>query len=338
MFVYLLKRLLLAGFTMFAILLVSYLLLRLAPGDPTKTGILGQDAGGSLTADRPQLGVNDALRKKLNLDRPIYEGFFIWLGDALKGDFGTSATVEPGRPVTTVIMSRLPITLRLNLLAILLTYLLAVPTGILAAGKPNSLFDRTTTVTMFMLYSLPVIWVGLVLQSTLAAGGLFPVFPVKGMPPEWIPGIGWFRTLLNSAMYYVLPVTCLTYAGFAGIARYTRGSMIEELRSDYIRTACAKGVSESGILFHHAFRNSVITLITLLSGLLPGLVAGSIIVEQIFGIPGMGSLSITSLLSRDYPLQMAIFAFAGMLTLAGILCSDLLYMLADPRISLLKKR
>ncbi|MDD4817880.1 MAG: ABC transporter permease [Victivallaceae bacterium] len=181
MLAYLLKRLLLAAATMFAILLVSYLLLRLAPGDPTKTGVLGQDAGGSLASDRTQLGVNEALRKKLHLDKPIHEGFIIWLQAALHGDFGTSATVEPGRPVTEVIMSRLPVTLRLNLLAILLTYLLAIPIGIAAAWKPDSLFDRSSAVTMFMLYSLPVIWVGLVPHAAALRGLLCAAGDLSGV-------------------------------------------------------------------------------------------------------------------------------------------------------------
>ncbi len=335
MALYLAKRLVLAAFTMLAILFVSYMLLRLAPGDPTRSTILGSDANAiSLTAGKSELGVNQALRRKLHLDEPIHRGFALWLAAAVRGDFGNSATVDPGRPVTGVILERLPVTLKLNLLALLITYTFAVMLGVAAAAKPDSVFDRATTGAVFLLYSLPAIWVGLMLQALFSKGGLIPLFPVKGLTIPYEDGTPWYMLAAKTAGCYVLPVACLAYAAFAGISRYTRAGMIEALSQDYIRTARAKGVSPSGILFHHALRNALITLITLFSGILPGLVAGSIIVEQIFGIPGMGSLAIMSLSSRDYPLQMALFAFAGMLTLAGIMLSDILYTLADPRITL----
>lgn len=335
MALYLAKRIVLAAFTLFAILFISYLLLRLAPGDPTRSTILGSDANAiNLTAGKTELGVNKSLRRKLHLDEPIHRGFALWLAAAVHGDFGTSATVDPGRPVTRVILDRLPVTLKLNLLALLITYTFAVALGVAAAARPDSLFDRVSSGAVFLLYSLPAIWVGLMLQALFSKGGFFPLFPVKGLEAAYRPGEPWYMLALNTASCYVLPVACLAYAAFAGISRYTRAGMIEALSQDYIRTARAKGVSRPSILFHHAFRNALITLITLFSGILPSLVAGSIIVEQIFGIPGMGSLAIMSLSSRDYPLQMALFAFAGMLTLAGIMISDFLYTLADPRIKL----
>ncbi|MEA4863566.1 MAG: ABC transporter permease [Victivallaceae bacterium] len=335
MALYLAKRLVLAAFTLLVILFISYLLLRLAPGDPTRSTILGSDSNAiSLTSGKSNLGVNQSLRQKLHLDEPIHRGFILWLTAAAHGDFGTSATVDPGRPVTGVILDRLPITLKLNLLALLITYTFAVILGVAAAARPDSVFDRATTGTVFLLYSLPAIWVGLVLQALFSKGGFIPVFPVKGLTVAYADGTPWYMLALNTAGCYVLPVACLAYAAFAGISRYTRAGMIEALGQDYIRTARAKGVSPSAVLFRHAFRNALITLITLFSGILPSLVAGSIIVEQIFGIPGMGSLAIMSLSSRDYPLQMALFAFAGMLTLAGIMISDVLYTLADPRITL----
>jgi len=336
MFFYVIKRLILAGLTLLVILFVSYLLLRLAPGDPTRSTLLGSDAASTqISADTAAGGrLNHAMRQKLHLDQPVYVGFCYWLTSAAQGDFGTSVTVDPGKPTVQIILERLPVTLKLNLWAILFTYSLAIPIGIIAAGKPNGGFDRTTTFIIFLLYSLPVIWVALVVQSLLCKGGYWPVFPVKGIESTLIAQQEWWRIFGANAMYYVLPVICLAYGGFAGISRYTRAGMIEVLGQDFIRTARAKGVSNTGVIFYHAFRNALITLITLFAGILPGLVAGSIIVEQIFNIPGMGSLSIMALSSRDYPLQMALFAFAGTLTLAGIFISDMLYTVADPRIKL----
>ena len=324
---------------MTAILFISYALLRIAPGDPTRSTILGSDASATeLSADGVSPGINQALREKLHLDKSIMHGFALWFKQVLlHGDFGESAAVEPGRPVTEMIAERLPITLKLNFFAVAVTYLLAIPLGMAAAARPGSRFDRYSAMLLFMLYSLPVIWVGLVLQSLLCRGGLLPIFPIKGLATPNIIGAPWYVLWLESAKFYVLPVICLAYAGFAGISRYTRSSMLEVTTQNYILTARAKGVSEFRVMSLHVFRNGVITLITLFSGLLPGLIAGSILVEQIFGIPGMGSLSIMSLSSRDYPLQMALFAFTGMLTLAGIFLADLLYVAADPRIKLGKQ-
>ncbi len=332
---YLIKRLGLALLTMFIILLVSYLLLRLAPGDPTKSSILGQSAAQQgLSSDKDALGQNRALRGKLYLDKPIYVGFWMWLrGVVLHGDLGTSAAVDVGRPVTDIIAERLPVTLTLNIWAIFITYLLAIPLGIYSAIKVNSMSDKVITFVLFFLYSLPVIWVALILQALLCEGGWMPIFPLKGLVSANNHTLSIWGVLWQRIMHYILPVICLTYAGFAGLSRYARASMLDVITQDYIRTARAKGLPEFLVIFKHALRNAVIILITLFAGLLPGLIAGSIIIEYVFSIPGMGSLSLMALNSRDYPLQMALFGFGGLLTLVGIILSDFLYVIADPRIT-----
>ena len=205
--------------------------------------------------------------------------------------------------------------------------------GVYSARYAESTFDHHSTFILFMLYSMPVMWVGLLLQSAFCSGGMLPVFPLRGVytPPV---EMSTFKAMAMELYYYALPALCLAYGSLAGLARYTRSNMLEVLNSDYIRTAYAKGLSASSVIWKHAFRNTLITLITLFSGLLPSLVAGSIIVEHIFNIPGMGTLSLLSLSSRDYPLQMALFTFSGMLTLLGIFTADLLYTAADPRIKL----
>ncbi|MFA7229772.1 MAG: ABC transporter permease [Victivallaceae bacterium] len=332
---YLVKRIGLALFTLLVIMAVSYLMLRLAPGDPTKSSIIGGDApGSSLSSAKGEFARNTALREKLHLDQPVYIGFYYWLkAVVLKFDFGVSASIDTGRPVTEIIMERLPVTLKINILAVLVTYLLAIPLGIYSAVYPDSTFDRGVTFILFFLYSLPVIWVALVFQAGLCEGGLVSVFPLKGLVPANPESMSSWRLLGATGMHYILPVTCLAYGGFAGLSRYARSGMLDVINQDYIRTARAKGLSETSVIFKHALRNGMITLITLFADLLPGLVAGSIIVEYVFSIPGMGSLSLLSLSSRDYPLQMALFCFAGALTLGGILLSDIMYMLVDPRIT-----
>ena len=335
---YLVKRLLLAVFTLLVIMLVSYTLLRLAPGDPTRSDLFGGgENAGVADAAKGGFAGNRALREKLNLDRPVLTGFALWLGQVVtKFDFGESAVVDPGRPVTRIILDRLPVTVTLNFWAILLTYLLAIPLGVVSAIRSGGWFDRAVTLILFILYSLPVMWVGLLLQSLICEGGRWEIFPLRGVTPPDPDSLSIWQLQLETVRYYLLPVFCLAYGGFAGLSRYARSGMLEVIGSDFVRTARAKGVAEPEVIWRHAFRNALITLITLFGGLLPSLVAGSVLVEYIFNIPGMGALSLLALSSRDYPLLMALFAFAGFLTLTGILISDLLYVAADPRIKLAK--
>ena len=337
MICYLAKRLTLALLTLFAILFVSYFLLRLAPGDPTRSAMLESSASAGNVDARSGLAGNMQLRKELHLDRPIIVGFACWLGGiVLHGDFGVSASVDPGRPVTALIAEKLPNTLSLNFWAVLVTYLLAIPLGVFSAKHNGTVADRAIEFLLFFLYALPVMWVGLLLQTLLCDGGVLPLFPLQGLEvvDDGVKSV--WQLQWESICRYILPVFSLSYAGFAGLSRYARAGMLEVLHSDFVRGARAKGVAECEVVWRHAFHNALITLITLFGGLLPSLVAGSVIVEYIFNIPGMGNLSILALSSRDYPLQMAIFFFSGVLTLGGILIADLLYMAADPRIDLAK--
>ncbi len=337
---YLTKRILLAMLTLFVIMVTSYILMRLAPGDPTRSQMFGDSEASSRGIDEKKgLARNEAVRKKLHLDEPVHIGLYYWFKQLIfHGDLGESCSVDKGRPVTDLIMERLPVTLRLNLLAVLITYLLAIPLGIYSAIFPDTGSDRTITVFLFFFYSLPVFWVALMLQAGVCVGGCWQVFPLKGITPADVTGMTTPQILEDALMRYILPVVCLSYAGFAGLSRYTRSGMIEVINQDYIRTARAKGVPESLVIFKHALRNAMIILVTLFAGLLPGLVGGSIIVEHVFSIPGMGDLSMLALSSRDYPLLMALFGFGGALTLGGIMLSDLLYVVVDPRITFAGKK
>ena len=237
---YLIKRLGLGFFTLFVILLASYALVRLAPGDPSKSTFLsadggGKNAAGSMSSDKTDLGRNKIIEQKLHLDKPIIVGFGLWIWDACHGDLGASVAVDKGRPVTELILERLPITIRLNLFAILVTYILSIPIGIQTAVRHDTVFDKTTTLFLFFLYSLPAISVALLLQATLCVGGLVPVFPLKGLTPDITQGMSSWKIMWVTAMHYVLPVFCLSYASFAGIARFTRAGMLDVIRQEYIR-------------------------------------------------------------------------------------------------------
>lgn len=334
---YLMKRLLLGILTLLVILFSSYLLMRLAPGNAAKSSIFGSGEGagavGTIDSDKAAIQTNDIIAEKLNFDKPLPVGFVLWLKDALQGDFGTSVACDKGRPVTALIVERLPVTLSLNFFAILITYLLAIPLGIQSATTKNKKSDQAVTLFLLFLYALPVLFSALLLRAMFCKGGMFPIFPLTGLTPTISEGMSTFQIIGVTAMHYVLPVFCLSYGGFAAISRYTRAGMLDVIRQEYIRTAYAKGLPTSTVIFKHAFRNTFIIMITLFAGILPGLVGGSIMIEYIFDIPGMGTLSMSALNSRDLPLMMGLFSFTGFLTLTSILIADVLYVLADPRIT-----
>jgi peptide/nickel transport system permease protein len=333
---YIIKRLLFMVATLFVITMVSYTMMRLAPGDPTRGRMLGNERQGMIRADRKETMAARLFREKYHLDKPPLVGYGYWLKAIFtRFDWGTSIVMDPGAPVAKVIAERLPATLKINVISIILVYFFAIPIGIYSAVRPGHWTERGMTLTLFLLYSMPTFWVGLLLMMFFSGDLFLSIFPVAGLSPgfSYAWGKSSWQVLAATARYYVLPVTCLTYGSLAGMSRYARVGLLEIVRQDYIRTARAKGLPEWKVILKHAFRNGLIPLVTLFAGLLPGLIAGSIIVEYIFSIHGMGSLAIDALSSRDYPLMMALFTIGATLTLLGILVSDLLYAVVDPRIS-----
>lgn len=326
---YILKRLLLMIPTMLGITFITYMMIRLAPGDYS-TLSLGMDSAlktGSMTNE-----IIEQERRLFGLDKPIPVGYAEWLGRFVRLDFGTSR--KDGRPVAERIAGALPITLTLNLVSMIIIYIISIPMGIVSAVRKESAFDRVSSLALFLLYSLPSFWVALLLLLYLASGEYLNLFPLGGIASDWASRAGIPGRILDFIWHLVLPVTVLTYGGFAFLARYTRANMLEVINQQYIVTARAKGLSERKVIFVHAFRNSLIPLITLMATLLPGLLGGSVIVESIFSIPGMGMLAFEAILSRDIPVIMAISTIVALLTLVGILLADLAYALVDPRIRL----
>jgi peptide/nickel transport system permease protein len=326
---YILKRVLLIIPTFIGITLITYSMIRFAPGDYTalQAGLQGELKAGDVASD-----LMEQERKLYGLDKPVLLGYADWFYSFIKTDFGLSR--KDKRPVKERIAEVLPITLALNIISIIIAYIISVPLGIMTAVRKNSLFDRGTSLVLFILYSLPSFWVGLLLLLFLSGGDFLNLFPLGGKISDWAESAGFFTRLGNRIWHLVLPVVTLTYGSFAFLSRYTRANMLEVINQQYITTAVAKGLSEKRVIFIHAFRNSLIPLITLMASLLPALLGGSVIVESIFSIPGMGLLAFESILSRDIPVIMAITSISALLTLAGILLSDLAYGLADPRIRL----
>ncbi|MBC8047194.1 MAG: ABC transporter permease subunit [Fimbriimonadaceae bacterium] len=251
----------------------------------------------------------------------------------IRGDFGLSYQTQ--LPIDNVISERLPWSLTFTIISVLLAYLISLPIGIKAAAKKNSMFDRTSSVILFILYSMPAFWFATLLLMTFANPHILQIFPASGVQP--VIGIPedatFFERIKLYFPYLILPTICYTYSQLAFLSRITRVSTLEVISQDYIRTARAKGLSEHKVIYKHAFRNSLLPIITVLSNILPLAIGGSVILETIFTIPGMGKEIFFAISNKDYPMIITVFTITGILTLIGYLIADILYAVADPRIS-----
>ncbi len=355
---YLVKRVLLFIPTLFIITVISFAVSRLAPGDPAASKV-GQGSEGGVSG-RSTLNEKtiELIRQQWHLDKPLWQQYAIWTGGLLcfdmssvftaqgtqwgaatftgRPDFGKS--FQDNRPVFDKMVERVPVTLSMNLIAIVLAYLIAVPLGIYSATHPGTLTDRISTFVLFALYSLPVFWIGTLAITFLSNPEFISLFPSSGLrSPTFSQNWSIWKKFLDYSWHLALPMAVYVYADFAFISRQMRSSMLEVIRQDYVRTARAKGLSEHAVIYRHALRNALIPLITLVAALIPNLIGGSVIIESIFSIPGMGELSFRGLVARDYPMIMAVFTVSAVLTLIGMLVADIMYSFADPRISYGKK-
>ena len=338
---YIAQRLLLLIPTFVGITFLAYAIMLLAPGDPVDLFFAGGLGAGTEGIDSDRLAEvradKDELRRELGLDRAIPVQYALWLRRLLQGELGTS--FKDRQPVWDKIRARLPVTIIINVAAIVLTYLIAIPLGIYSAVRSGSRFDQLSTLTVFMLYSLPVFWIGTLIIIFFGGGDFFAWFPPGGLRSlDWEPSWPWWQKLSDYAYHLAMPLLCTTYGAFAALSRFMRTSMLENARQDYIRTARAKGVSEPMVILKHMLRNSLIPVITILAGLLPALIGGSVIIETIFSIPGIGQLGYQSVLARDYAVVIAQFAASSFLTLIAILFSDIALAWVDPRIHFGKGR
>lgn len=298
--------------------LISFFVMHLAPGDPT-----------ALFTD-PSVKPQELMRVRANwgLDKPIAVQYLYWLKNAARGDLGTAYLIN--RPVVDVIAERLPATLLLMGTSLLLTLLLAVPLGVISAVKKNKLFDNVVTVFTFIGMSIPSFWLALMLMMLFSIQ--FKILPATGMFDPLIKDNSIWTRFFDTARHLILPAATMVIIGLAGITRYTRGSMLEVLGQNYIRTARAKGLPERTVIFKHALKNALLPLITLLGMMLPDLFAGAFIIETIFAWPGMGRLGVAAIFSRNYPVIMGVVMLSSFLIVIGNLAADIAYAYADPRI------
>ena len=318
---YLMKRIAMLVPLMLGITLITFTVIHLAPGEPVDMQM----------AMNPKVGkeARERLTKFYGLDKPLHEQYVTWLGKLARLDLGRSFSSD-NRPVLDKIKERLPITLSLNLVALIIEFGLAIPIGVLAAVRRDTILDKGITVVVFLGFAVPTFWLALLLMYFF--GVKLNWLPISGLHTLGYESYSWLGRLWDLTKHLILPICVASFGSFAGVSRYMRSAMLQVIGQDYITTARAKGLSERVVIWKHALRNALLPLITLLGFSIPGLIGGSVIFETIFAIPGMGQLFYQGVMSRDYPVVMGILVIGAFLTLLGNLIADISYALADPRI------
>ncbi len=321
MLAYAIRRLLISVPLLLGILCISFLMLKLAPGEPT---IIQQDLQARATGAQ-----RETLRQLYGLDKPIHVQFGRWLWRVVRLDFGRSYMPD-GLPVMDKIAERIPITLGLNVLELIIIFSVAVPLGILSATRQYSLFDKSMTLFVFVGFATPDFWLALLVMILFGVQlGWLPISGLRSLNFEYL---AFWEQVWDILSHLILPVLVAAFGGLAYLSRLMRGSLLEVIRQDYIRTARAKGLPERDVIYKHGVRNAVIPVVTLLGLMLPGLLGGSVFIETVFSIPGMGQLFVQSAFSRDEPVLMALVVIGASLSLLGNILADISYGLVDPRI------
>jgi len=313
---FVLRRLLYTLITLIGISILSWVIISQAPGSPI-----------ALTLD-PKVSpkIIEQMEKNYDLDKPIYQQYFLWLKRLFTGNL---YSFKDGRPVMGKIGERIWNTLLLNLVAMLIIFSLAIPLGIFSAKRQYSILDNLGTFGAYLGISIPSFWLAyLLILGTVKLFG----YPVLGMRSFVTEDFTTAEVILDRLWHLMLPSIILAIGGIAALSRYTRSSMLEVIRQDYVRTAKAKGLPEETVYYKHALRNALLPIITLFGFLIPGLIGGSIIMETVFSWPGIGRLAYQAVLARDYPVVMTINTITAVLVLIGNFVADILYGIADPRI------
>lgn len=322
---YIVKRVLLSVFILFCVAFVIYSLMRCMPSSYVETMAMQ-------LAAQPGAKPYDEWLAQLNesygLDKNIVAGFFTWLKDAIRGDFGDSWKYTV--PVVEKFADTVGVSFIMGVIVLILELIIAVPLGILAATKQYSRTDYTITAAALVGISLPSFFFATLLQLIFAVK--LGWFDVAGLVGRNYAQLGTMAQIADKAKHLVLPIATLTIVSVGSLMRYTRTNMLEVLNSDYIRTARAKGLPEHKVIYQHAFRNTLIPMVTIIGGSLPGLFSGSLITETLFQIPGIGYTSYQAMLVGDIPFSMFYMVFIAIMTLVGNLLSDILYAVVDPRV------
>ena len=335
---YILKRLLLIIPTLLGITLVCFLIIISSPGGPIEqkltqirfaTGAAGDASSSGAEQGIPQ-DLIDELKKQYGFDKPIYVQYFVWLKNIATLNFGNSYFND--EPVLTLIAERIPISLQFGVVSLILTYLVCIILGVIMAVRKGTTFDTVSSVTLIVLYSIPPLMLAILLKVFLAGGSYLEWFPLGDIYSDMYFEKSFFGKVVDRIHHFVLPLLCYMVGSFTVLTQFMKNSLLEEISSDYVRTARAKGLSEKAIVYKHALRNALVPIATGLGSIFGIFLSGSLIIEQIFNIDGIGLLSYQSALSRDYNVLMALIFIQSFIFLFGRLFSDVIYVVIDPRI------
>ena len=310
MFVYIIRRLMFMFPVLIGITILTFIIINLAPGDPVDAMI---DPSTMTSAANIE-----ALKEKYGLNKPVYIRYFIWLKELLRGNLGYS--YRTNEPVAERILRRIGPTVQFAGLSILIAIIIGIPLGVVSAVKQYSFTDYSLTIFAFLGISIPGFFVGLLAIYIFSLR--LDILPPYGIGPA----------TLERLKFLILPAFSLGWARISGYLRYTRSSMLEVMNADYITTARSKGLSEGVVVFKHALRNALITIITFISLQLKAVFGGSVIIETIFAIPGIGVLAMTAVTQRDYPVIMGVSFVTAIIVLLSNLLADICYAFVDPRI------
>lgn len=325
--------------TFFGITIVAFVIINLAPGSPIEQkiqairfGNQGDRGGGG--SDRGTTGVNEeiieALRKQYGFDKPIHERYWIWLKNISRLDFGESFTYE--EPVIDVIISKFPVSLQFGIASLFLTYLICIPLGMAKAVRAGTYFDAFSGLLLYLAYAIPPLVLGVFLITFFAGGSYFSWFPTGLLKSDDYDSLSTWGQIVDRAHHFVLPLICYVIGGFAELTVLMRNSLLDVIKQDYVRTARAKGLEEKMVLYKHAMRNALIPVAVNLGGFLQVFLAGSLIIETLFQLDGLGRLGYSSILARDYNVIMGLIFFNSVTLMFGRLLTDITYVLIDPRI------
>lgn len=317
---YILKRLFYGLLLMVGVVILNFFLIRLAPGDPAL--VIAGEMGGATEE------MLESIRETYGLNKPVLTQLAIYLGQLAQGDLGYSFFFN--QPVSKLIGHRVWPTILLVLTAQFISITLGVFFGVLAARKPNGPFSGFVSVFATIGYAVPVFWTGIMLIILFAS--YFPILPVEGMLSVRLRDASVWVKAVNIAHHLILPAFTLAIIFLAQYARLSRASMLEVLSSDYVRTARAKGASETSVLFKHALRNAALPILTVAGLQFGNLISGALLVETVFNWPGMGRLAFDSILRRDYPTTLGVLFFASAMVVIANILTDMSYRLADPRL------
>lgn len=327
--------------TIFGITLVVFIIINLAPGSPVERklqelqfGGMGSTQMGMNAPGNDSAGVSEevllALKKQYGFDKPVHVRYMIWVKNLFRLDFGESFTYE--EPVLDVIVSKFPVSLQFGVISLLLSYLICVPLGVLKAVKNGEAFDIISSFSLFVMYSIPGFMLGILLIVYFAGGSFYDWFPVGELHSDLYDELGTWDKIVDRVHHFILPLICYMIGSFTVLTMLMKNSLLDEIGKDYVRTARAKGLGEKTVYLKHALRNALIPIVTGLGGFLSIFFAGSLLLEIIFNLDGIGQMSFQAVLERDYNLIMGSLFIQAAVMLIGNLISDLAYVVVDPRI------